>query len=423
MEKRQTRWNEAKQTVRKGGEILNYEKETETMGHGDLLDCILYEHGLSQIANAKSKDIFQTDDILPSSRKQSGASTSEIMDMKGKKTTDNSSSSPSTESTNLQSKDDGDFDVRDTMMESSSLRDGIKEVKQLIKTMVLGLKTVVWCVSNYDDTNKKKSLSSKIKRQKMSETELRMILCFCDSALQCFRVYNKRNARLSEKKEVLDNFAAVFTVLDPSAFQDVFQAKMSMLYDYLMKEEAMITIPQHLLSNQNTSRIFADILLKFLVKHIPDLSMDVDRFSSSSPAVTGDDDKDMKSSNDDGVGDEKIKDDEKIKEKDTDKEKLLKQRKKHSEMTNTLLRLFKLVFHSIVMFADNELVLQPYLAVIVKTGIKSAMSAKRPDNFLLLIRALFRRVAAGKFELLYKEFVPLLPGTRRSSLLLARFMP
>jgi transformation/transcription domain-associated protein len=62
------------------------------------------------------------------------------------------------------------------------------------------------------------------------------------------------------------------------------------------------------------------------------------------------------------------------------------------------------------MFADNELVLQPYLAVIVKTGIKSAMSAKRPDNFLLLIRALFRRVAAGKFELLYKEFVPLLPG-------------
>ena len=77
----------------------------------------------------------------------------------------------------------------------------------------------------------------------------------------------------------------------------------------------------------------------------------------------------------------------------------MKQRKKHSEMTNTLLRLFKLVFHSIVMFADNELVLQPYLAVIVKTGIKSAMSAKRPDNFLLLIRALFRRVAAGKFEL------------------------
>ena len=82
MEERQTRWNEAKQTVRKGGQILKYEEETKTMGHTDFLDCILYEHGLTQIASAKSKDIFQTDDILPSSRKHSGASTSEIIDMK-----------------------------------------------------------------------------------------------------------------------------------------------------------------------------------------------------------------------------------------------------------------------------------------------------------------------------------------------------
>ena len=381
MEERQTRWNEAKQTVRKGGEILKYEEETKTMGHTDFLDCILYEHGLTQIASAKSKDIFQTDDILPSSRKHSGASTSEIIDMKKDKSSSTENMSPAKDDTQY-------FDVRDTMMESSSLKDGIKEVKQLIKTMVLGLKTVVWCVSNYNDTNKKKSMNSKTKRQKMSETELRMILCFCESALQCFRVYNKQNARMKEKQEVLEHFAAVFTVLDPQAFQDVFQAQMSMLYDNLMKEEAMITIPQHLLSNQNTSRIFADILLKFLVKRIPDLSMNV------SVVVVEKDDKKVTTN----------------KEKEAEKEKILKRRKKHSEKTNTLLRLFKLVFHSIVMFADNELVLQPYLAVIVKTGIKSAMSAKRPDNFLLLIRALFRRVAAGKFELLYKEFVPLLPG-------------
>ncbi len=359
------------------------------MGHTDFLDCILYEHGLTQIASAKSKDIFQTDDILPSSRKHSGASTSEIIDMKKGK-------SSSTENVSPTKDDTQHFDVRDTMMESSSLKDGIKEVKQLIKTMVLGLKTVVWCVSNYNDTNKKKSMNSKTKRQKMSETELRMILCFCESALQCFRVYNKQNARMKEKQEVLEHFAAVFTVLDPQAFQDVFQAQMSMLYDNLMKEEAMITIPQHLLFNQNTSRIFADILLKFLVKRIPDLSMNVS-------VVVEKDDKKVTTN----------------KEKEAEKEKLVKQRKKHSEMTNTLLRLFKLVFHSIVMFADNELVLQPYLAVIVKTGIKSAMSAKRPDNFLLLIRALFRRVAAGKFELLYKEFVPLLPGMSRFLLFLS----
>jgi transformation/transcription domain-associated protein len=357
------------------------------MGHYELLRNVLYEHGMEKIAAAKSKDIFRTDDILPSSsRKHASGSTSEMIDMKGK----NSAAMGEPEKHKL-TEDDADFDVRDIMIESSSLKDGIKEVKQLIKTMVLGLKTVVWCVSNYNHTNKKKSTQVKGKRQKMSEKELRMILRFCESALHCFRVYSKQNARLSEKKEVLDHFAAVFTVLDPAAFQDVFQAQIGMMYDYLMKEEAMITIPQHLLSNQNTSRIFADILLKFLVKRIPDLSI----VESDSLKLL------LLQSNENKNQDEKKLD---------EKEKLKKLRRKHSERTSTLLRLFKLVFHSIVLFADNELVLQPYLAIIVKTGIKNAMKVRRPDNFLLLIRALFRRVAAGKFELLYKEFVPLLPG-------------
>ena len=77
------------------------------------------------------------------------------MDMKGNKKEEPEN--------NKITKDDADFEVGDIMMESSTLKDGIKEVKQLIKTMILGLKTVVWCVSNYlrQGSVKKKGGSSK----------------------------------------------------------------------------------------------------------------------------------------------------------------------------------------------------------------------------------------------------------------------
>ena len=83
-------------------------------------------------------------------------------------------------------------------------------------------------------------------------------------------------------------------------------------------------------------------------------------------------------------------------------------------------RLFKLVFGSVALFARNELVLQPHLTSIVKRCIRRTVEVKDPVNLLLLIRALFRRVAAGKFELLYKEFVSLLPGTLEALLRLQK---
>ena len=41
--------------------------------------------------------------------------------------------------------------------------------------------------------------------------------------------------------------------------------------------------------------------------------------------------------------------------------------------------------------------------------MKLAMEVKQPMNYFSLLRALFRSIGGGKFELLYKEFLPLLP--------------
>lgn len=43
-------------------------------------------------------------------------------------------------------------------------------------------------------------------------------------------------------------------------------------------------------------------------------------------------------------------------------------------------------------------------------SMELAMSAKEPYNYFLLLRALFRSIGGGSHDLLYQEFLPLLPS-------------
>lgn len=47
---------------------------------------------------------------------------------------------------------------------------------------------------------------------------------------------------------------------------------------------------------------------------------------------------------------------------------------------------------------------------IVHRSMELAMSAKEPHNHFFLLRALFRSIGGGKHDLLYREFLPLLPN-------------
>ena len=193
----------------------------------------------------------------------------------------------------------------------------------------------------------------------MSEEDLQMILRFSESTLSAFKVYEPGNMMSSEKKEVLEHFAAVFTVLDPQSFRDVFNVHMELLYNHILEDQMILTVSDYLLINASSSCAFANIVLRFLVRKIPQLAS-------------------------------------------------LPTRKSNLEC-RVMLRLFKTVFRSLGLFPDNELMLQPYLRKIVKLALLSAIEVKKPSNFLFLLRFLFRSIAQGKFELLYKEFAPMIP--------------
>lgn len=165
----------------------------------------------------------------------------------------------------------------------------------------------------------------------------------------------KLGPQSKEEKEALDLFSIAFTIVDPAVFQEVFASQMGYFFDQMLLNTSLIHIPQFFLANDTVSQGFAGILFRFLVDRLDKLG-DSDTLYSS-----------------------------------------------------VMLRLFKLAFMAVNLFPDaNETILQPYLGNIIMSCLKLSAKAKEPSNYFLLLRALFRSIGGGRFELLYKEVLPLL---------------
>jgi transformation/transcription domain-associated protein len=158
-----------------------------------------------------------------------------------------------------------------------------------------------------------------------------------------------------EEKELLETFATVFHCIDPATFHEVFQQEIPRLYEMIHEHTALLHIPQFFLASEATSPSFCGMLLRFLMERIED------------------------------VGSADIK------------------------KSSILLRLFKLAFMAVTLFASqNEQVLLPHVVDIVTKSIELSTKADEPMNYFLLLRSLFRSIGGGKFEHLYKQILPLL---------------
>lgn len=162
----------------------------------------------------------------------------------------------------------------------------------------------------------------------------------------------------SEEKEIYEQFAYLFTVLDPYLFQEVFSCHMEFLVKSMLVNHSLLIIPQYFLAISGISRNFAGLLIRFLMDNFDNLV---------------------------------------------------------SEDTNLgaiYLRLFKLLFLAVSVYPDeNEAVLQPCLVEIIMNCLKRQHDhpSNRSLNYFLLLRSLFRSIGGGRFDALYKEVLPLLP--------------
>ena len=156
--------------------------------------------------------------------------------------------------------------------------------------------------------------------------------------------------------------------METRAFREVLTLKMDSLFQAIVDnpKSPLIYIPQHFLGSNlqpNTGgaagnqaaigRVFADILLTFLTRRLRDMSVPFTESAQNAAYV----------------------------------------------------HLFRHVFASVEV---NDVVLRPYIAPIVTSILRLVSEVKNPINYFAILRALFRSIGGGKFELLYKEFLPTL---------------
>lgn len=305
----------------------------------------------------------------------------------------------------------------------------VRDIKSLLRTMILGIRAVIWCTANYRNPNAKDlstvdagsadgvmggsqalvgglnstslvdfggavsagrspsnaSTESSAHLYPLTDDERLLIAKVLRNGLRCFILYTLSENTLSEEKQMLDHFAGAFTVLEAADFRDLFISNMELLYACILQDHAILTIPQHFLANSNVSCWFAEILLKFLIDQMDDLSV---RSEGDLPDTS----RETKVMEITSIQFEKMRNVPQM------------------HRASIVLRLFKIVFGSVTLFKSNESALFPHLRTIIESCLKQATFTKHPDNYLLLLRALFRSISGGKYENFYKEVFPLLPG-------------
>uniref|UniRef100_A0A3Q3VP24 Uncharacterized protein n=1 Tax=Mola mola TaxID=94237 RepID=A0A3Q3VP24_MOLML len=243
----------------------------------------------------------------------------------------------------------------------------VSDCRSLVKTLVCGVKTITWGITSCKAPGEAQFIPNKQLQPKETQIYIKLVkylgmqarvkhVQVANNQQTYIRVANCQTVRMKEEKEVLEHFAGVFTMMNPLTFKEIFQTTVPYMVERISKNYALQIVANSFLANISTSALFATILVEYLLERLPEMGSNV-------------------------------------------------------ELSNLYLKLFKLVFGSVSLFAaENEQMLKPHLHKIVNSSMELAQSAKEPYNYFLLLRALFRSIGGGSHDLLYQEFLPLLPN-------------
>ncbi|KAG8225079.1 hypothetical protein J437_LFUL000058 [Ladona fulva] len=268
---------------------------------------------------------------------------------------------------------------------SQSANYSVTDCRSLVKTLVCGVKTITWgcssckvvaadgstLIQNKHFQPKETLVFVRLVRWALQALDVYTITppspvigplgnvtgAFAPQAAQPPRPLSIQQVRSKEEKEVLEHFAGVFALMNPQTFQEIFSTTIEYMVERIYHNYSLQIIGNSFLASRLTSPVFATVLVRYLLERMEEM----------------------------GQG--------------------------NAERSNLYLKLFKLVFGSVSLFpAENEQMLRPHLHQIVNRSMELAMTAKEPYNYFLLLRALFRSIGGGSHDLLYQEFLPLLPN-------------
>ena len=175
------------------------------------------------------------------------------------------------------------------------------------------------------------------------------------SCIKCMALFD---AEPKEATEVMDWFSSVLLEVNLHVFQEVWTHKVELFFQAAQKRPSLLHICQILFARESVSPTLLAIVLRFLIDRLPLLG-------------------------------------------------------EHDDQTAVVtIRLFKMAFNAVTQFsAPNEPILASHLAKLIMDCFPLAAKATKPTNYFHLLRGLFRAIGGGggRFELLYKEVLPLLP--------------
>ncbi|KAL2624095.1 hypothetical protein R1flu_008340 [Riccia fluitans] len=229
----------------------------------------------------------------------------------------------------------------------------VSDCKQLIKTLIMGMKTLVWSITNFNVTQLQVPQAAGAPTPSgpkgMREDEVRLASGILESGVYCLALFKEKE----EEKDLFTHYSSVFAVMEHRNLMDMFSLCMPHLFECMLISQQLLQIFSTLLQTQKVTRHLADVLVNYLVNH-------------------------------------KL---ENLKQPDLPAAKLV-------------LQLFRYLFVAVVKFpAECERVLQPHVLTLMECCMKNATEVEKPLGYLQLLRIMFRALSGGKFELLFREFI------------------
>eukprot|EP00004_Rigifila_ramosa_P010970 TRINITY_DN2313_c0_g1_i2.p1 TRINITY_DN2313_c0_g1~~TRINITY_DN2313_c0_g1_i2.p1 ORF type:complete len:2839 (-),score=607.47 TRINITY_DN2313_c0_g1_i2:2918-10357(-) len=245
-----------------------------------------------------------------------------------------------------------------------TVTDTVKDTRQMLKILVVASKTVMWCICQIGAQSAPAGQMGRLMRANLNSEEVGLVLRLFRNAIDCFAAYSKtEQSPAAEEKDFADQIATMCTHVDPRSFQTIIVASLPELYNKAANHNVWMHFTHTFLGLSSTSKHYATVLLPFLVDKIPAMG-ELDT-SGPTPVPTA-----------------------------------------HSVIA---LKMFKMVFNSLAIVAENETVLASHISEIVLGCLNHVGKTADPTVYLQLLRTLFRNIASQKFDSLYRDFQPLLP--------------
>ncbi|KAL8143397.1 hypothetical protein V2J09_016429 [Rumex salicifolius] len=244
----------------------------------------------------------------------------------------------------------------------------INDCKQLVKTLVMGMKTIIWSITHAHTrlqgaaathgTHQQMLVSSSTGLQPpqafkgLREDEVLKASGVLKSGVHCLTLFKEKE----EEREMLNLFSHILGIMEPRDLTDMFSLCMPDLFECMISNNQLVLIFSTLLQSGKVFRPFSDVLINFLVNS---------------------------------------------------KLEVLKQ--PDSPAAKLVLHLFRLLFVSVAKFSsESERILQPHVPIIMESCMKNATEVEKPIGYLQLLRTMFHALAGGKFELILRDLIPTL---------------